>query len=354
MLAPAFRLAIVSPVVAVLGFIAPAAMAQNATPAMYKWTKGDKQFFRWSEQSKTKLSGSPGMESESVQGRISTQTWDVTDVKDGVATIKATYNAFAIESQMPKGPINKYDSQNAQDVQSGSVLSAVFGPIVGESFTFMVDGTGNVTKVEGMAAIVAKMKERSKDVQGSTTYSNDLTKTMSDERIRKNLARVLAGGSEKGVKAGDTWTDTLDLPLERFGGMKLDRTVTLQSVEKDLAILGFAIKISLNELKDGDPDKAMMSVFNPKMENATGTGERRLNGKGQLIKSAFNLMLPIEMSYPGQGTIKSEMNIRLSLDRLEKLPELLPAPAAAPAAPAKAVDPNAAPAKLSLPKPEHK
>lgn len=325
MLSPVTRLSLAMPVVAMLGFLSAPALAQTppvSTPAMYKWTKGDQQFFRWTEQLKSKTTGSPGVESEAVSGRVSTMTWDVTDVKDGIATVKATYNGYAVETQQPKKPLIRYDSLNPQAADTDGVLASVYGPIVGESFTFMVDGKGTVSKVEGMKAIVAKMREKAKDVQGSSTDLNDLNNTMSDERIGKNLERVLAGGSDKAVKAGDTWSDTLELPLPQvtFGSIKTERQITLKSIEKGVATIVFAIKISLVELKEGDPNKAMASMLNPTLVDGTGSGERTLNEKGQIIKSSFNLVVPIEMSYPGQGKIKIAMTFTPMLEKLDKLP----------------------------------
>ncbi|MBC7773684.1 MAG: hypothetical protein H7210_14420 [Pyrinomonadaceae bacterium] len=338
MLSHIARLGLVSPVVAMVGLLAAPAVAQNATPAMYTWTKGDQQFFRWTEQTKGKLAGSPGMESETTSARVSTVTWDVTDVKDGIATIKVTYNGISLETQMPKGPVAKYDSLSPQGSDS-PVLTSVFGPIVGESFTFMVDGKGNVSKVEGMKAVTAKLKEKAKDVQGSSTYLNELNNSMSDERIKKNLERVISGGSDTAVKVGDTWSDSLELPLPQptLGSMKTERQMTLKSIDAGVATIGFAIKISHIEPKEGDPAKAMFDMVKPKMDNATGTGERIINEKGQIVKSAFTLNVPIDITMPGQDMkIKNTMNMMLSLEKLDKAPvaSVPQAPPAAPAPPA--------------------
>lgn len=309
---------------ALVGVLSSASFATDTSNVAYQWKKGTKIYYRWTEMLDQAMSAGPGMDSKTQNGRVSTVTWDVKEVTpEGVAKITMTYNGFAVVSQLQRVPEPmKWDSLAPASSDATSPLAMIFSHVVGQSINFTVDARGNVSKVEGMEDLAKKLRQAAVDTPGAGTFVNGIQVGYTADQMKANIERVLSGNPEKAVKADDTWTDSVNIPYPQFGSFKLERTHKLESLDATKAKIGVAIKVTLNEPKEGDPAKAMFAMMSPKVNDGKGSATRTINlEKGYPEESKLSMNVPIEMTMSAQNmTVKNNLTTTIVLERLEQLP----------------------------------
>jgi Family of unknown function (DUF6263) len=147
-------------VVLVMAVIACPAFAQDVT-LRYRWMKGDKLRYRFTQQTSTTTTGVPGI-GDMTSEQTATQTFSIAveDVAtDGSAGLRQVFEAVRIEVNTPMGKMT-FDSENkdtATDDPFGKFLRGVMSAFIGESVTMRSLPNGVVERVEGMTRILDKM-----------------------------------------------------------------------------------------------------------------------------------------------------------------------------------------------------
>jgi uncharacterized protein DUF6263 len=175
-----------------------------------------------------------------------TYRYDVESVApDGTATIKVSYEAVKMAMDAPTGKID-YDSKNP----AAEIPAAARGvaAMVGQSFTMEMNSQGQVTKVEGLGALMDRIISEI-DLPDDATKSmiNDmLEKQFGDEAMVGNMQAMMAHYPEEPVGVGDTWTKKANVTAGF--PMQLENTYTLKSRAGGMATLDVQTKIR------SDPD----------------------------------------------------------------------------------------------------
>ena len=181
-----------------------------------------------------------------------TYRYDVQSVApDGTATIKVAYEALKMAMDLPTGKVD-YDSKNP----SAEIPAMAKGvaAMVGQSFTMQMNSQGQVTKVEGLAALMDRVISQLDlpDAAAKSMVNDMLKKQFGDDAMVGTMQNMMAIYPEGPVGLGDTWTKTLSVTAGF--PMQLENTYTLKSRAGGMATLDVQSKIR------SDPDAEPVAV----------------------------------------------------------------------------------------------
>lgn len=119
------------------------------------------------------------------QGVNTTELLEVTDVSNGLFTMKATVMKVRIDIELPMQPAQSMDSEGEDQ------MSDVAKAFTQKGYTFTINKFGEIQSVDGLeemsAAIIADLN---KTMIGQAGQSETIAQLMSEEMIKNNLANM--------------------------------------------------------------------------------------------------------------------------------------------------------------------
>lgn len=153
----------------------------------------------------------------------------------GIAEIKVTYDRISYNIYMSMlGTSMEYDSDK-DDSTEDNPMAAAMGPLVGSSFTMMMDKTGKVVDIKGMEEIMDKMGE-------SVGAAGDMSSTFDADNMKKTMQNMMAIYPDVLVGEGDTWGAQTELSGEY--PLEMEMTYEVQKIESGKVFLNVDGKIS--------------------------------------------------------------------------------------------------------------
>jgi hypothetical protein len=272
----------------------------------WKWVEGDARRYRVTEESETKVTAD--VLPAPFAFRM-TQTYEMTHeiehiTHDGIARVEVTFGRLDVVLATLDGTREiKWSSDDPAEPLPGMARNLLQGldVLAGRSVAFWVDDRGEALEVEDLEELVEELAEhwvgeRPEDFQ-------DLA-TLVSEEVLFDLAGlgVLVLPYER-VAVGEGWTADLSLPLPLIGGVEHVETVTLESVERQEAVLRREAQVSLgggNELAEelGIPQEALGEV-SVDMETRRGEIDGTLRfdlERGLLVHEVYDMALDLTIT----------------------------------------------------------
>jgi Family of unknown function (DUF6263) len=312
-------------VVLVMAVIGCPAFAQDVT-LRYRWTKGDKLRYRFTQQTSTTTTGVPGI-GDMTSEQTATQTFSVAveDVAaDGSASLRQVFEAVRIEVNTPMGKMT-FDSENKDTATGdpfGKFLTGVMSAFIGESVTMRSLPNGVVERVEGMTRILDKMATGLPQDPAAAAAFGMLRTSLSDEAMNAVLSQGFAQLPDQPVKTGSTWTRQFDVNNPLMGNGTISTTFTLQGVEK-AGPLSLARIASTSTTKQTTAPAPALGPLSVQLGDGSGEGEQLFDAtNGRLQRSTQRMTTPMTMSGPApdgsQLSLRAVTKSTMTMELLEK------------------------------------
>jgi hypothetical protein len=287
--------------VAAVGLVQAASVQDVAL--RYRWTKGDTQQYRVQQESAVTMSNVPGMGEMNITTTITQMLeYSVADVAaDGTGTVRVKFAAMKMGMNSPMGSM-VWDSAspNAATDPISQMMAKSLSPLVGETITMSVSPAGAVSKIEGLAPIIAKINAGMAGAQMQMPGMNSL---MTEDSMRSMLEQSFAGLPERPVKVGESWSkdNTVKMP---FGTMTSAARLALQNVANGVATITYKAtnKVSVDS-------SAIGGGMNMSMGDGATDGEMAFDVKaGRIQKSTLRTTQPMTMNTTGPDGAAVSMN----------------------------------------------
>ncbi|HYN06008.1 MAG TPA: DUF6263 family protein [Vicinamibacterales bacterium] len=291
-------LAVGSAVVAVVLGAASSLSGQEGV-LRYRWTKGEVLRYRVVQETNAAMTGVPGLGEMNVRN-VMTQVQEMTtkDVAaDGTATVQNKFESMRMEMGTPMGTF-VYDSTQPPDPNANEIIAQIaasMGAMIGESITLMMSPNGAIQKIEGMSAIMEKLKKTAPS--GAMGALGGLDSMLTDDAMKGSFGQGFGHLPTTPVKAGDSWKNEITMP-NPFGTMTIATNFSLKGVEtiggKELARIASTATIKAAPGATPPPMPMPMTI---QFTDGTGQGEMLFDRKlGRTQKTTFETTLPMTMS----------------------------------------------------------
>jgi hypothetical protein len=293
-------LAVGSVVAALVVLAAGTSVSGQEGVLKYRWTKGEVLRYRVVQETNAAMSGIPGMGEMNVRN-VMTQVQEMTtkDVAaDGTATVLNKFASMRMEMGTPMGTF-VYDSTQPPDPNANEVvaqIAASMGAMIGESITIVMSPNGAVQKIEGMTAVLEKVKKTVPQA-GAFGALGGIDSMFSDEALKGSFGQGFGELPTTPVKPGDSWKSEIKMP-NPFGTMTVAMTYNLKSVDttggRDLAKIATTAAIKAAPNATPPPMPMPMTI---QFTDGTGQGELLFDRKlGRVQKTSAETTLPMTMS----------------------------------------------------------
>jgi hypothetical protein len=178
-----------------------------------------------------------GQNMKTEQNMIMESTYDITASSGEGQKITVTYERIAMSLKNPMTSVH-YDSKDPGN--SDSALSAMAG-MLHKPFSMEVTSNGEITKIEGLSAIVNSMGDST--TEEGRQVRRQMAQGFNDTAIRSMMQQSLNIFPDKPVHVGDTWKKTYTMAMGPMA-MKIDNDFKLISVNGNTAHLEVNAKIS--------------------------------------------------------------------------------------------------------------
>jgi hypothetical protein len=245
------------------------------------------------------MSGVPGMGEMNITNTMTQMVQQTTQdvAADGTGTIQALFESIKMEMGTPMGTF-VYDSAVPANTGDPMVaqIAAMVGGMVGESLTIVMSPNGAIQKIEGMSAILEKVKKANPQAVAGLGIPG-LDSVLSDDAMKGTFGQGFPAFSSTPVKPGDTWKQDVTLP-NPFGTMTVATVFTFKAVEtaggKEVARI---VSTSTVKATPGSKPPPLPLPMTIQFSDGTGQGEllfdRRL---GRSQKATFETTLPLNLS----------------------------------------------------------
>lgn len=166
-------------------------------------------------------------------------TYDVAAGEGNGKKLTISYDRVAMSM---KNPVMNMEYDSKEGGKKDSMLNGM-GMILNKPFTMLVTEKGEITRIEGLDAIIQNV--------GTTGNPQDegmrkqIAGMFNDTAIRSMMQQSLNIYPDKAVKAGDTWTKMMVVNMGPLA-MKIDNTYKLKSISGGTAHVDVTSKISSN------------------------------------------------------------------------------------------------------------
>jgi len=132
------------------------------------------------------------------------------------------------------------------------MISKIFGGLIGQSFSMVVNKNGEVVEVKGMTEIFDNMIERVglDTMQGGKQAIAGFKEQFSDEQVKKNFSESFNMLPNKNIKIGDTWNISTDKSVMGMG-IKTENTYTLKEIKGNQAIVDIVSTFLTDKTEEG-------------------------------------------------------------------------------------------------------
>ena len=237
------------------------------------------------------------MDKDSKINLLAGYSFEVTDEKDRIKTLRGVYKNFKLYMKIMDMEIDidtdKPVSNMSEDDQMG-LMKKIFTGIKGKAFTMMVDEEGNVLSVSGFDEIIKSMIDSSgvnEDMKLQMKVS--LRDQFNEQELKNQFAQVFMIFPNKSVKVGDSWQKDY-----RMGGKmpaNFSTTYTVKKMEADqvtldaktiIAPAGGEMEVTGKQagtlLVDSKNGLVINAEFSQNMETKTQDLQIIINGKGKI------------------------------------------------------------------------
>ena len=337
-------------VVVVLGLFTPVANAGGVAEPVemqHKWEKGKTHTFRITQETDADMSGMPGQgDMKMSQSQTMRVRMEVIDVNaDGKASVRTTLDAVKFEMAPPAGERVRYDSEAAgggaeeeegegEAGQPEHPAARAMAAFVGESFTFDVTPTGEVSNVQGMDKILEKIAAESGDPGMQETFRGKFGNDAMESMLEQGFKLL----PSEPVEPGDSWETNAEQKVPSLGTMKMTSSMTLDRMEptdgKRIARIPISVTTALD--RTGAEEEGMLPPGTTiTMEESKGEGVLLFDvDAGQMQRMEMTTRMPLRMTMAmgeEEMTIKQDITSVVRVERVEN-GEAGAQPAARPAA----------------------
>jgi Family of unknown function (DUF6263) len=313
-------------VVLLMTVMACPAFAQDVT-LRYRWTKGDKVRYRFTQQISTATTGVPGF-GDMTSDQTTTQTFSIVvdDVAaDGSVILRQVFESVRIEVNTPMGKL-AFDSDNKDAATGdpfGKFLAGVMPAMIGESVRMRLLPNGSVQSVEGMTRILDKMAAGLPQDRTAAAAFGMLKDGLSDEAMSGVLSQGFAQLPDQPVKIGDTWTRQFDVNNPLMGNGTISTTFKLDGVEKAGAFSIARIALKSTTKQTTAPSAPALGPLSVQLGDGSGDGEQLFDAtNGRLQRVTQQITTPMTMSGPApdgsQLSLRAITKSTMTMELLEK------------------------------------
>jgi hypothetical protein len=187
--------------------IAASATAEDAVTLTWKWTRGGVIKQRYQSQMIHQFSGAEKVGMDQTDQQQFDTTMNVKAVNDGTVALSLTIDNIRARTQMGRVGFG-FDSAAPAEKDKGNPLAGSLRHLVGQSVDYEL--------------------QLPETIKSSKATGEDAVKFSTLSREQVLFQRLARGFKKDPVKVGDTWKQTLPMPIPTVGGMQLDATFTFQ------------------------------------------------------------------------------------------------------------------------------
>ncbi len=167
--------------------------------------------------------------------------------------ILTTFKKIGFNTKSPQGDMSfDSDVDATPDDMGSAMISKIFGGLIGQSFSMVVNKNGEVVEVKGMTEIFDNMIERVglDTMQGGKQAIAGFKEQFSDEQVKKNFSESFNMLPNKNIKIGDTWNISTDKSVMGMG-IKTENTYTLKEIKGNQAIVDIVSTFLTDKTEEG-------------------------------------------------------------------------------------------------------
>ncbi|HEY2432045.1 MAG TPA: DUF6263 family protein [Vicinamibacterales bacterium] len=296
-------------------------LALAQTTLQYRWKQGEPVAYETNLKTDSTMSGMPGA-GDVTLGQTMTQRVRLLPAAvapDGTTTLQQTIEAVKVEMTTPMGKA-AYDSAVPQATpdESSAPLATVFGGIVGATLSVTVAPDGAVQRIDGVQKALDKIVQNLPPQQrASAQAAQTLRAVLSEGAIRSSLEQSFPRLPSQSVKPGESWTAQVSLGSEATGRIAGTQTLTLKSIEGDVATIDVALALKQESSPPMGPSGMTM-----KLGDSHGSGTLTFDVAAGRIRSASMITeLASTMTASGPDgrptTIKNTTRISMTMEEIK-------------------------------------
>ncbi|GEM_PF-3057666 len=241
----------------------------------------------------------------------------VRSVTEGTADIEIKIKRVKMASSNPMTGDVSFDSDS--DEESDDPQMALVKGMVGKTFSFKINGRGEILSVSGydeiFKEIMKTVEEQTKDNPQAAMIMMLMEKTFSNATMKKTLSMGYVIFPEKAVGPDAEWKREVCVPLPMFGDVKGNPVHKIKSVEDETVSVEIDGKLKAPkgdpEIDPDDPMSAMRGMMKIKGGTVSGSAEFDKE-RGQIKKSVLDTKTTVE----AMGN-EFALEWRLSLEMLD-------------------------------------
>jgi hypothetical protein len=216
---------------------------------------------------------------------------EVTDDKDGVKTLKATYDRIAMGMNMGGQMMEFSSDQPAGDASNPfNMISNMFSAMKGKSFFMKVNKKGEIIDIQGFddlaESLVREMKVPEESRQSALMQFKS---QFNDKDVKETFSQTFNIFPDKAVKVGDSWEKEINSRMGITKG-KMMTTYRVKQIIGDRVILSATSKVHQGGTASEGTQAAQLVVdaktglvfqnnFEMKMEGGQAVGKGKIIGK---------------------------------------------------------------------------
>lgn len=243
--------------------------------------------------------------------------------KDGVATIRERLESAKYKARLLSGRVIRFDSRKKVSAEDAKVVEVVtLRAMVGESYTFTMNKSGEVLAVQGWDKFVGKIYKGLSAEQQIPIFKKQLTEMYKNDAKRDELSTSLQLLPTKDVSVGQKWSRESNVEIPMLGTLKLDSAMSYKKKHichgLDCARIVLQSKARLLVQKTGE----FADVYDAKSKSASHAVEVDFaSQRGMLVKSVERLKLVVQLTAKDNGKrSESQYSSQTTLEWLEPNP----------------------------------
>lgn len=286
----------------------------------YQWKQGEAVTYQTTLKTDSTVSGVAGMAdvtlNQTMTQRIKLMPAAV--APDGTVTLQQTIEAVSIEMSTPMGKVafDSTDPKSGQD-DASAALAQVFGGIVGGTISVTMAPTGAIQRIDGAQHLLDKVTQNLPQERAALQMAQSLKSVLSDAAIRASLEQSFPRMPAQPVKPGESWTAQVSLGSEAAGRITGTQTMTLKSVEGDVASIDVALGLKQETAPPMGP-----SGMTVKLGDSHGDGALTFDvAAGRIRAASMRTDMPSTMTATGPDgrptTMKNTTKTSMTMEEIK-------------------------------------
>jgi hypothetical protein len=290
----------------VLSIAAGAARPARAEPEdarllAYKWTRGDVQRYRLTQDQRQRTEGLPGALPQSSHQEIELRQ-EIADVSpEGVAEVRSTYETVRLKVEQAGRVMVDYDSTRPADITKTALpmVKTVAG-LVGQTVSYKVARDGSVSDVKGFDEIMDKALADLAENPRAQPMVKAMKKSFGNESMGRQLETSLRVVPAKEVAPGAKWETTARQPVPMLGVLVARNSYELEGFAPEGARIGFtgAFTVTASAEPEASPFPGVrfaLTMTDSKSKGAIIFDHER----GRVLSSAVEVAMEMDIEIGG-------------------------------------------------------